>query len=257
MHHTEVIVLAAGKGTRMGGDRPKVLTDLAGKPLISHVLAALEQLPLTHSPLIVVGYKADEVRSALDAHGGAQRYAHQTEQRGTGHAVREALPHVQNDSKRIVVLYGDQPLLNSSSVQRLIALHEESHAQSNAPLVMATVTVDDFTDWKTGFYDFGRIMRNENGAITGIIEKKDASDTQRDIHEVNPGYYSFDIEWIRNHINNLTAANASGEFYLTDLVGIAVNEGHTIPSISVEPHEALGVNTPEQLEVVKRFVKNF
>jgi bifunctional UDP-N-acetylglucosamine pyrophosphorylase / glucosamine-1-phosphate N-acetyltransferase len=248
MQKTEVIVLAAGKGTRMNADTPKVLTDLNGKPLIGHVLNALSQTALTRPPLIVVGYKADDVKAVL----GSGRYALQTEQKGTGHAVREALPYLMHDTERIIVLYGDQPLLNGASIARLA----ETHAAHTAPLAMATVTVDDFAEWRQCFFDFGRIIRDESGTIAAIIEKKDATPEQREIREVNPGYYSFDVSWIRNHINHLTTNNTSGELYLTDLVGIAVAEGHTIPSIAVAPHEALGVNTPEQLAAIKKFLDN-
>ncbi len=250
MQKTEIILLAGGKGTRMGGDQPKVLTELGGTTLAEHVLVNLSQLPLDHSPLIVVGYKADMVRQALGEH---HRYAYQHEQRGTGHAVHEALPLIKPATKHIVVLYGDQPLLNHRSIARLI----EMHTAMGAPVTIATVNVTDFSDWRASFLDFGRIVRDANGHIIRIVERKDATDTERTLTEVNPGYYAFTVNWIRTYITELTAANASGELYLTDLIGFAMEQGHAIPSIAVDAHEALGVNTPQQLAIVESLMTPF
>ena len=243
MNSCQIVILAAGKGTRMESDLPKVLVELSGKPLISHLLQTVDSV--SEKPaVIVVGYKKELVQSVL---GDKYVYVEQTEQKGTAHATGVALPQI--DADNTLVLYGDMPFIKPETITALA----ESHAQSQAPLTIATTTVPDFSDWHAGFERFGRIIR-EDGDIVGIKEFKDASDEQKQIKEVNPAYFLMNTEWARGHIGNIDNHNAQGELYLTDLVKIAVDEGSAINSISIDPHEALGANTVDELKVLEKFV---
>ncbi len=243
MKNTQIIILAAGKGTRMGHDGPKVLADLKRKPLIKHLLESVEKVA-EHSPIIVVGHQREKVEQAL---GDKYKYVSQKEQKGTGHAVREALPFVQKEN--IFVLYGDMPLLKAESISKMVTEHE----QSKAVFSMATTEVPDFDDWRSGFYRFGRIIR-ENGKIVGIKEQKDAEEKELEIKEVNPAYFLMNTQWARENIKKIGNQNAQGEIYLTDLVAIRSKEGAEINSFPIDPHEALGANTQEELLILGRFV---
>jgi bifunctional UDP-N-acetylglucosamine pyrophosphorylase/glucosamine-1-phosphate N-acetyltransferase len=247
MTDLDIIILAAGKGTRMGGDKAKVLTPLAGKPMISHLIQSVEKA-YGVKPVIVVGFQADTVKEAC---GPDYRYAHQEVQRGTGHAVREALVHVRPDAQQVIVLYGDHPLVSADMIQSL----HTAHVSKKSPITLATAQVGDFNEWRKTFYEFGRIIRDLKGDIVKITEKKDANEIELAVTEINPAYFCFDAEWLRHHINTLDTKNAQGEYYLTDLISIAQKEGHILNSISIPPHEALGANTPEQLNFLLNFVK--
>ena len=247
MSDLEIIILAAGKGTRMGGEKPKVLTDILGKPMISYILDSIEKVH-DKKPLIVVGFQADKVKAAV---GGARgRFVVQTEQKGTGHAVKEALVHIDPAAKYVWVIYGDHPLVSDKTIQSIY----KSHAAQSGPLTLGTVKLPDFADWREGFHSFGRVVRDKNSRIKKIIEKLDATDAEQAIKEVSPSYFCFNADWLRAHINELGAANQKSEYYLTDLIEIAQREGHVLNSIDIPAHEALGVNTPEQLQTVLKFI---
>jgi bifunctional UDP-N-acetylglucosamine pyrophosphorylase/glucosamine-1-phosphate N-acetyltransferase len=248
MKNLEIIILAAGKGNRMGGDKPKVLTEINGKPMLSYILSEIEKT-YSKKPTIVLGYKAEEVISHF---GDDQKYVMQKEQLGTGHAVKEALPHIPPSAKHILVLYGDQPLVKSETIINLYKAHIN---QNTSPLTLGIVAVPDFMDWRKGFYDFGRIVRDAEGKIIKNTEKKDATPKELEIKEVNPSYYCFNYEWLLENISKIDKKNASGEYYLTDLVNIAQSQGYELNSHLIPAHEALGVNTPEQLELVIKFIK--
>lgn len=242
----QIIILAAGKGTRMGADKPKVLVEMAGKPLISHLLDELSELDLGHTPGIVVGYEAQKVKQAL---GGAYEYVLQENQLGTGHAVQQTKTFVQDqDPQSVLVLYGDMPLVQADTIKRMYNQHQSGEHD----MTMATTDVDDFSGWKQGFESFGRIIRNDEGKITEIIEKDDANESQLSITEVNPSYLCFNPDWLWKHIDDIDANNSQDEYYLTELVEIAVESGAKLGSASVDPIEALGANTPEQLERMEK-----
>lgn len=242
MNDTQIVILAAGKGTRMESDLPKVLVELSGKPLISHLLETVDSVVDT-PPVIVVGYKKELVQETL---GQNYTYVVQEEQNGTAHAVGCALPQVTTDN--VLVLYGDMPFIKPETIIQLV----ESHSTSGAPLTIATTTVPDFSDWHTGFERFGRIIRKD-GQIVGITEYKDATKEERAIKEVNPAYFLMNTNWARGHIGNIDNHNAQGELYLTDLVKIARDEGSQIGSVAIDPHEALGANTVEELKFLEQF----
>jgi bifunctional UDP-N-acetylglucosamine pyrophosphorylase/glucosamine-1-phosphate N-acetyltransferase len=245
MQKTEVVILAAGYGKRMQSDLPKVLVPLHGKPLAEHVLEAVVASGVCESPVVVVGQKRELVMETL---GSAYRYATQDEQLGTGHAVLSTAPMLEGKTENVLVMSGDVPYTKSASIHMLA----EMGAESEAVLTMATVKVPDFNEWRAGFYDFGRIIRNASGDIVQIVEKKDATPEQLEITEVNSGSYSFKASWLWQHLRELKNENTQGEYYLTDLVGMACAEDADIASVAIDPREAIGVNTKEHLDLLHK-----
>ncbi len=243
---TRVIILGAGKGKRMKSELPKVLTPLLGRPLISYVAEAVIRSGVDPEPIIVVGYKADLVKDVL---GPEYIYAHQSEQLGTGHAVMCAKDAIA-DVDRVIVVYGDMPFITPETILRL----KEASTQDNAVLAMAFTRVDDFNDWRSSLFDFGRILRDDKGVIRGIVELKDATDAERAIMELNPSFFCFEKDWLLANLENLKNNNAQQEYYLTDLVRIAIDGGDTITSIEINPLETIGINSPEQLELASQLM---
>lgn len=241
----QIIVLAAGKGSRMDTDLPKALVPLKGKPLIKHLLEAIAKSGISQNPILVVGQKRELVMNEL---GPTYHYAVQTEQLGTGHAVNSARQLAENQANHILVLYGDHPYVSAETIKNLA----ENHVQSGGVLTIATVNVPNFDGWRAGFFDFGRIIRNKSGQIVKIIEKKDATDIEKQITEVNPAYFCFKASWLWQHLPKIKNQNTQGEYYLTDLINLAQNQGYIISSITIEPREALGVNTTEQLATLEK-----
>lgn len=244
MEHCDIVILAAGKGTRMESDVPKVLVPLRGRPLISYLLDSVMHVAVK-SPIIVVGYKHEQVEESL---GDSYQYALQQKQRGTAHAVSAALSVISGND--VLVLYGDMPCIKPETIQQLVS----SHSESGAPLTLGTVTVPDFEGWHQSFERFGRIVRSSEGNITGIKEFKDASDEEKKIREVNPAYFVFTTAWLKDNLNNVENNNAQGELYLTDLISIAQKQESTIHSVSIDPREALGANTVEELKILEKIM---
>ncbi len=240
------IILAAGKGTRMGGSIPKALTPYKGSPMVHHVLTAVTKVLPTVSPLVVIGHQGKLVKESLSTKNCF--FVEQQEQRGTGHAVACALPFVQQKISHIIVLYADQPRLATDTIKNLV----DTHRTSGATLTLGTVLVPDFNEWRSCFNRFGRIIRDVDHRITGITEWKDASETERAITEVNPSYFCFEKTWLLEAIKTLSAShNAAHEYYLTDMVSRALTDGKMIATVPIPPHEALGINTPEELALAE------
>lgn len=239
---TQIIILAAGHGKRMQSELPKALTPLHGKPFIAHVLDAVKESGACDKPIIIIGQKGDQVRDTL---GTSYSYAVQDKQLGTGHAVMIA-ENIAKNADLVVVLYADHPLVSAQTIKNIV----NTHIKDNAILTMATATVPDFLDWRSAFVAFGRFIRDENNNISKIVEMKDATEEEKEIKEVNPAYMCFDATWLWSHLHTLKNENAQEEYYLTDLVGMAFNENQKITTISIDPREALGVNTKEQLETI-------
>ena len=227
-----VVILAAGKGTRMRSDLPKVLHEAAGLPLLEHVLRAVAPLEPARI-IVVVGHGSDRVRDRF-----ADRdlnFVEQERQLGTGHALLEAREALTGHVGPVLALNGDGPLLATDTLRRLVASPGDRHG-------MALVTCD-LPD-PSGY---GRILRDADGAIVGVVEEKDATPAQRTIREINPGTYLFrgDVMRVAERLGN---DNASGEYYLTDLIGLYLDDGRGVASAScADPREALGVNTRAQL----------
>lgn len=236
-----IVILAGGQGRRMdSGDIPKVLVPLYGRPLISHLLHSIEAVRADTNPIIVVGYKAEMVRAAL---GNQFRYAEQTEQLGTGHALMQARALADDHYDHIVVLYGDHPHVPAEVINELI----ETHLRERATLSLMTVAVSDFDKWRQGLFNFGRVVRDANGNISRIVEKKDATPAEIEIKELNPAYFCFRSDWLWNNLSKLQNKNAQKEYYLTDLLEMAIKSGEKVASFTGDPLAALGVNTKEEL----------
>ncbi len=230
-----IVILAAGKGTRMHSDLPKVLHKLAGEPLLAHVLARARALNPTRI-VVIYGHGGDAVPNALAAPD--LLWALQSPQRGTGHAVMQALPHLI-DSVPTLVLYGDVPLTESATLAQLIA------PAAQGALALLTVDLADPTG-------YGRIVR-EAGRVTRIVEHKDADEATRSIREVNTGILAAPTPALRRWLAGLSDNNAQREYYLTDIVAAAVAEGVTVQAAQPAfEWETLGVNSRAQLAQLER-----
>lgn len=238
-----VVILAAGKGKRMQSNQLKVMHLLNEKPLIDHVVSAVESLNLATKPTVVV---CNENPAVQDYLGDRANYVVQAERLGTGHAVAQAESVLSGKVDQVVVLYGDMPFIKPESIKKLIS----TQLERNNIITLATVTATDFNDWRASLIDYGRIVRGgtENHIIK-IVEKKDSSPEELEIKEFNTGFYCFNAEWLWKNLKNLKNNNVQSEYYLTDLVGLAVAGGNKISSVSIEPKEAVGINTKENLEV--------
>ena len=248
MENTQIIILAAGKGSRMGGDIPKALTRLGNQSMIEHVMETVESIDeYSKPPIVVVGYKSEMIMDVLDDRAV---YATQHEQNGTGHAVMSAQSLIRPSTQHILILYADQPYISKETIIKLILNKEKS----TTPLSIATAVIKDENLFKNQFYNFGRIVRDGNGNITKIVEKKDALDNELYINEVNPAYFCCNRDWMMHSLSSLKNDNTQGEYYLTDLVKISFDQNHYIDSIQINEREALGANTPEQLDILSTFL---
>jgi len=232
----EVVILAAGQGKRMRSDLPKVLQPLAGKPLLGHVLSTARQLAAQRI-CVVYGHGGETVRQALAADD--IQWAKQEPQLGTGHAVQQALPLLA-DGDTALVLYGDVPLTRVATLSALVA------AGSGGKLALLT----EFLDKPTGY---GRIVRDASGRVARIVEQKDASPEELAIREVNTGILAAPVERLRNWLSRVGNDNAQKEYYLTDIVGLAVADGVEVVTAHPAAHwETLGVNSKVQLAQLER-----
>lgn len=248
MQKTKVIILAAGKGKRMGHELPKVLLPVGGMPIITRLLDTVQQSGVTDQPIVVIGHGFEEVCAEI---GTRASCVMQEKQLGTGHAVQVA-KEAFRDVDQLVVLYGDHPFVSPQVIRELAALREKSGAK----IAMMTTTVLDFEDWRAVFKGFAKIIRDAKGNLAGIREKKDCSPEEVEIREINPGFYCFDIPWLLAHIDKLTNQNAQGEFYITELMEIAFREGAKIATLPIPPEETVGVNSPEEFAIAEQLAKN-
>lgn len=236
-----VVVLAAGEGTRMKSDIPKVLHELGGRSLIGHAVAAAAALEPDHLT-VVVGHGRDQVIAHLTRAAPTATTAVQDKQLGTGHAVACALETLPKLDGVLVVTYGDVPLLTADTLHKLVDVHV---ADGNAVTVL-TATLDDPQH-------YGRIIRGGDGTVLGIVEFKDASDEVRAINEINSGIYAFDAEVLRDGLSRLTTDNAQGELYLTDVLGIAREAGRRVGAVQTDDvWQTEGVNDRVQLAAMRR-----
>jgi bifunctional UDP-N-acetylglucosamine pyrophosphorylase/glucosamine-1-phosphate N-acetyltransferase len=242
MSEKHIVILAAGKGTRMKSAMPKVLHPAGGLPLIEHVLRAADALkPAT--TVLVVGHLAAQVQEALSKRPGL-RFALQEPQLGTGHALLQAEPHLAGATGTVVLLSGDVPLLRAETLADLVQRHESAGAA--ATVLTARVS---------GPHEYGRIVR-ENGRIAAIVEHKDATPAQRAIDEVNSGIYAFALEPLFDALRSIGSANAQGEYYLPDLVGIYRARGKVVETMMLDdPRQILGVNSRRELADVSAILK--
>ena len=240
----EVVILAAGLGTRMKSSTIKILHHAAGRPIIDYVIDLAADLCAT-PPVMIVGHQRDEVQKAV---GARARFAVQDPPLGTGHAVLQAAGILEESGvsgKRVLILSGDVPLTRPETLQRLLDEHERS---GNA-LTLLTMRLADPAM-------YGRIVRDEHGNVLRIVEAKDASAEQKRIDEVNAGIYVFNGEHLFDNLRNLSPENAQKEYYLTDLLAIIRDAGHRVGAVVVDdPVEALGVNSRGELAQVENEIQ--
>ncbi|KAB2310993.1 UDP-N-acetylglucosamine diphosphorylase/glucosamine-1-phosphate N-acetyltransferase [Betaproteobacteria bacterium SCN2] len=231
----DIVILAAGKGTRMRSGLPKVLHPLAGRPLVSHVIGAAQEIEASRI-CVVYGFGGDAVPAALAA--DKLTFVLQAEQLGTGHAVQQALPHLHKNGVTLV-LFGDVPLIRADTLKPLVA------AAQSGKLGLLTVVLHDATG-------YGRIVR-EHGRVVKIVEHKDATDAEREIREVNTGVLAVPTAKLAEWLGRLRNHNAQGEYYLTDIVAMAVADGvDVLASHPADAWEVLGVNSKAQLAELER-----
>jgi bifunctional UDP-N-acetylglucosamine pyrophosphorylase / glucosamine-1-phosphate N-acetyltransferase len=234
-----IIILAGGKGARMNcEDLPKVLVQVNAQPMIEYAVAISEALGV--KPIVVTGFKKELIDDYL---GERVDYVFQEEQLGTGHAVLMVKDLLKEFSGQVLVMYGDHPLIKRETLEKLIENHKD-------PITIMTTTVEDYDDWRDCLRGFGKIIKKDQ-LITAIREVKDCNDQELEIKELNPGYYCFDSQWLWANIDKLKNENSQSEYYLTDLIDLAVSQGYSINSVEIEPVECLGVNTLEQLKKVE------
>lgn len=240
---TTAIVLAAGKGTRMKSLLPKVLYPVLGRAMIHWVIDALEKAGVGRI-ILVVGYEAEMVKKELAARKGIE-FALQAQQLGTGHAVQMAAPLLSPKDERILILAGDSPLVQPSSLLRLM----ERFESGSYDCLLGTLH-------KETPFGLGRIVRDAGGKFTQIVEEKDATAEQKKITEVNMSTYVFETSALVTALQQLNNQNAQGEFYLTDCPAILRNSGKRVEAAAVlEPCEALSINTQEEAALVETRMK--
>ncbi len=244
MNSPIAIVMAAGQGTRMKSELPKVLCQANGRPLVRYVLDALNQAGV-EGMVVVVGYEAEKVETELADEKNIQ-FAYQTKQLGTGHAVMMCRDQIKDHDGPVVVVAGDSPMMQASSIKSLL----DEFADSKPACLLGTLIHSDPTG-------LGRIVRDSEGQFVGIVEQKDADEDQRKIAEVNMSTYVFDCQKMLRALDCLTDDNNQKEYYITDLPGIMIEDGEDVRALPVlKPIESLSVNTQEQLAEVEQVMKN-
>ncbi|WP_302226853.1 bifunctional UDP-N-acetylglucosamine diphosphorylase/glucosamine-1-phosphate N-acetyltransferase GlmU [Veillonella magna] len=242
MNQVAALVLAAGKGTRMKSRLPKVLHKVGGKAMVERVLDTVNAVGVDRS-VVIVGFGGEEVRAYL---GDRCEYVTQAEQKGTGHAVREAKPVLGDFDGIIVLMCGDTPLVTEDTIKALL----NEHATTGAAATVLTAHMENPTG-------YGRIIRDEEGKVLRIVEQKDGTPDELAVQEINTGMYAFDSQKLWPCLAQLSDDNAQGELYITDVVGILVNAGERVSAyMTMDEDESLGVNSRVQLAEAERILRN-
>jgi len=237
-----IVILAAGLGTRMKSKKPKVLHEAGGLPLIEHVVGTALEIAPAERIVVVVGQQAEAVETAVRERG--VRFVKQAEQKGTGDALK-ACRGAAPETGRLVVLYGDCPLLGAATLKALIAEHESSGAAAT----VITTTLDNPTG-------YGRVLRDENGDVRAIVEQKAASPEELAVHEINSGIYCFEGGPLWKHIGEIRPDNPAREYYLTDIAAVLRRAGERVrPFAMADSSELLGINTRAELAAVDRILR--
>ncbi|MET7640327.1 bifunctional UDP-N-acetylglucosamine diphosphorylase/glucosamine-1-phosphate N-acetyltransferase GlmU [Streptomyces sp. NPDC005438] len=242
-----VVVLAAGEGTRMKSRTAKVLHDICGRSLVGHVVTAARQVEPEHL-VVVVGHAREQVAAHLSELDPGVRTAVQYEQNGTGHAVRTALEELRDRGVEpdgtVLVVCGDTPLLTGDTLQALA----EAHTREGNAVTVLSAEVPDATG-------YGRVVRDSGGAVTAIVEHRDASAEQREIREINSGVFAFDGKLLVDALGKVRRDNSQGEEYLTDVLGIVRTAGHRVgAAVAADHHEVVGINNRVQLAEARRLL---
>jgi bifunctional UDP-N-acetylglucosamine pyrophosphorylase/glucosamine-1-phosphate N-acetyltransferase len=220
--------------------------------MIKYLLDSVTLAAVDPHPIIVVSPDNRDIISQALAEYQNLEYVIQAEQLGTGHAVaaaRETINRESPETDKVIVLYGDHPFLTDESIRQFAATQPET-------VIIIPTQLPDFTGWHHNFYPWGRIIRGTGGAVEAIREFKDASEAEKLITEVNTGFMCFNKDWLFQNIAALRADNKQREYYLTDMVGLAFAGGHTVDTINIEPHEAMGINSREELRIAEELVAN-
>ncbi|HSD84680.1 MAG TPA: NTP transferase domain-containing protein, partial [Anaerolineae bacterium] len=236
----QCVILAAGQGTRMKSEQPKVLHRIAGKPLVQYAIEAAYSIG-SRQPLVVIGHGAEQVQRTI---GDRADTVLQAPQRGTGHALLQARSKLDPAAETVLVLYGDTPFLSAETIQRLL----DTHRATGAVLSLVTFTPDD-----PALY--GRIVRDASGRLLDIVEYKEATLEQRAMREVNSGIFCYQTQWLLTHLDQLQPRAGHGEYYLTDLVNIAAREQARTATCSCDEAEVLGINDRAQLAAAERLMR--
>ena len=243
MNNITAIILAAGRGTRMNSkDRNKVVLHINGQPMLLRTLKILRDSKIKNF-VVVVGFAKESVVEILDKN---VKVADQKEQLGTGHAVRCALPMLDKDTEDVLIIYGDDSFLHTpQTFVNLFKTHRENHAK------ITFITMD--SDDPTGF---GRILRDDNEEIIGIVEEKNATDEQKEIHEINLGCYIVDRKYLEENIKDIKKNDVTGEYYITDLIDIISSQKGKIAAYKLTDGVWQGVNTPQDLNEAEKMLSN-
>ena len=242
-----VVVMAAGKGTRMKSELPKVLVPILERPMIEYVLDALEQAGVDKT-IVVVGYRSGLVRETL-AHRRNLEFVEQTEQLGTGHAVMTCREKLCPHEGSVMVVAGDSPMIQVDSIKKLFEAYHNESAEKRPSCILGTAH-------KENPEGLGRILRDEAGEFQGIIEDKDASPEQKMITEVNMSYYIFHTPDLLEALSHLRTDNAQKEYYITDTPAIMKSQGKRVIALPVlHPIESLGINTVEEAKIVEKVMR--
>jgi bifunctional UDP-N-acetylglucosamine pyrophosphorylase/glucosamine-1-phosphate N-acetyltransferase len=236
----QCVILAAGQGTRMKSQQPKVLHQIAGKPMVQYAIDAASTIG-SRRPIVVIGHGAELVQKTI---GDRADSVLQAPQLGTGHALLQARAQIDPACEMVLVLYGDTPFLSVETIQRLL----KAHRAAQAVLSLVTFMPDD-----PALY--GRIIRDEQGRLLDIVEYKEATPEQRAIREVNSGIFCYQTPWLLEHLDQLQPRAGHGEYYLTDLVNIAATKGAITATCSCAEAEVLGINDRAQLAAAERLMR--
>ena len=242
--NTTAILLAAGQGTRMKSSHPKVLHQILGRPMVAYLIDTLKSIGVPDI-LVVVGYQAEKVKAALAGEG--VRFVVQEPQQGTGHAVQAAMPAVPPETRTVMVLCGDVPLIDGESIAALEHLHRES----GAAVTVQTVELPEGAH-------YGRVVRDAQGQVKDVVQSKDARDRPDilGIREINTGAYCFEAAFLRQALGELEVSPVTGEIYLTDMVALAHRHGRTVEAL-VDPDwpNLLGINSRQELAEATQTLK--
>jgi bifunctional UDP-N-acetylglucosamine pyrophosphorylase/glucosamine-1-phosphate N-acetyltransferase len=236
----QCVILAAGQGTRMKSDMPKVLHQIVGKPMVQYAIDAARSLG-SRQPIVVIGHGAEQVQRTI---GDRVETVLQVPQLGTGHALLQARAKINPACETVLVLYGDTPFLSAETIQRLL----DTHQATQAALSLITFTPHD-----PALY--GRIVRDVDGRVVDIVEYKEATSEQRAIREVNSGIFCYQTSWLLAHLDQLQPRAGHGEYYLTDLVSLAAAEHAPTATCSCAEAEVLGINDRVQLAAAERLMR--
>ena len=231
------IILAAGKGTRMKSETPKVLHTIFDKTLLGYVIEAVNNTEIADENFVIVGHQAEKVEEFVNSHYNNAKCILQSPQLGTGHAVSMALPYLENFDGEVIILCGDTPLITSETIKEFV----EAHRNQKSDLTVMSAVFENPTN-------YGRIIRNADGSLNSIVEEKDANTEQKAVKEINAGIYCLNWAKIKPAFSELKTNNAQGEYYLTDIIKWGNENGLSVNAYTLQNNEEIyGINSKSNL----------